>query len=143
MVIITVLALAAIEIALFVVSVILRSRSVATMNLIICLTAGCFIWPWANFGTHPPRDEELRLNWIAGMASATLFGVSILVLIYCLIITRPTAPPPKSKRGKRRKHRKSGRTRAELLANGEIVQDNEDANAERSRDDVDPQSGSF
>lgn len=141
--IITILALAVIEIALFIVSVMLRSRSVATLNFIICLTAGCFIWPWANFGAHPPRDEELRLNWIAGMASATLFGASILVLGVCLIITRQSSPPPRSKRSKRRKHRKSGKTRAELLGNSAAVQGEEDAEAEPDRDNPDPQSGSF
>ena len=99
--IIAVLVLAVVSIGLLLVSMALRSRSVATLNFVICLAAAVVIQPWESFAIHPPSDEDMRLSWVAMLIWTFIFSASFLALIFCLIATMEKKEPKRRKRRRR------------------------------------------
>ena len=91
-------------------AVALRSRSVATLNFMICLGAAAVIQPWATLAIKPPVNEDGRLDWITAVIWTFIFTASVAGLIYCLFVTRTAKPP---KRRKRRRRSRSGMESAE------------------------------
>ena len=109
MIIVAVLCLAVLSIALVLVAVTLKSRSVATLNFMICVFAGVVVQPWDTLSLEPPVNEDLRLLWIAALIWAFLFLACIVTLIYCIIITKEKKPPKHSQKRRKRRKRKSRR----------------------------------
>jgi hypothetical protein len=101
----SVLALAFVSMALVLVAVAQRSRSVATLNFIICLFSAPAILPWFPPTMHPPDNEDLRVCWIAGVIWIFIFSASVLALIYCVIAHKLTSEASRGKHGKRRRRR--------------------------------------
>jgi hypothetical protein len=108
MMIFAILALAIFSIGLFLVAVALRSRSVATMNFMICVVAGAVIQPWSTLKLSPPVREDERIAWIAAVVWTFIFLASGSALIYCKIATREKKD---SKQRKRRRRRSRSRDR--------------------------------
>ena len=111
--IIAVLALAVFSIGLFLVSVALRSKSVATMNFMICVVAGAVIQPWSTLKLTPPVQEDERIAWIAAVVWMFIFLASASALIYCKIATREKSESKQRKRRRRRSRSSSGSSRDE------------------------------
>jgi len=104
--IILALALVAISVSLLIVAVTLRSRSVATLNFLMCFAAAILIQPWSSLTIHPPIDPELRTDWVATMLWIFIFTTSFVGWIYCSTITAEKKPPSKRRKRKRRSSRR-------------------------------------
>ena len=113
MLIASVLALSSVSIGLFVVAIILRSRSVAIMNFTICFIAMFVLQPWSTLAIQPPRDEDMRLSWIAAWVWVFIAAGSVFAFIYTLFINKEKVP--QRSRGKRRKRRRRSKSLAEHM----------------------------
>jgi len=112
----SIFALAFISIGLLVVAIALRSRSVATLNFMICVAAGVPIAPWDTFRSlHPPANEDLHLDWLAALIWSVISCAAVLALIFCLIVTIPKeAKRPRERKRKKRRRSRSRSVRGTL-----------------------------
>lgn len=105
MMLILVLSTAFISIGLLLVSVALKSRSVALLNVAICAVILIVTQPWSYLQRSPPADPEMRIYWQSTLLALLFLAISFLGFLFSLI------PRGKKSSGKRRRRSRSSRSR--------------------------------